>query len=268
MPAIDGSLRRHASCAACLTLLVLLARPASAQQPVAAPSTPEFFPRYDFHLSAAALATDDPQFAWDVHLGGDLDLVDYVAGRTSLLVDFEAVLGNELRAFDPNQGNYTLEASSSVRVGGLEVAAMFQHVSRHLTDRPKPFSISWNVVGLRLLCQASRGGTTIDVDVDAGRVVQHAWVDYRWIGDASVRLRRPMTPHTAVFARASGHLIGVDAALRSRDLQAGGGVESGIRLSGSGGAVELFGGYERRLDADPLHFTARPWAFVGFRLVR
>ena len=33
----------------------------------------------------------------------------------NVLVDYEAMLGSEFRPFDPNQGNYTLEASASVR---------------------------------------------------------------------------------------------------------------------------------------------------------
>ena len=93
--------------------------------------------RYDFHLSAAAVAVNDPRFSWETHFGGDIDVADYVVGRSSILVDYEAVLGDEFRAFDPNQGNYTLEASSSARVGDTEIAGVFHHVSRHLSDRPE-----------------------------------------------------------------------------------------------------------------------------------
>jgi hypothetical protein len=41
----------------------------------------------------------------------------------------------------------------------------------------------------------------------------------------------------------------------------------GLDQLGVGGAMDLFVGYERVVDADPLDRTARPWAFAGFRLV-
>src|SRR5205823_13475573 len=52
-------------------LLLFLATPAAAQQPLASPpASPQFLSRYDFHLSAAALANDDQRFSWDAHFGG------------------------------------------------------------------------------------------------------------------------------------------------------------------------------------------------------
>ena len=261
MSTLDGSLIRHAAAAACLTLLVTLA---AAAQPAA---PPEFFSHYDFHLSAAGLKSDDNRFSWDTHFGGGLDVVDYRVGRASVLIDYEAVLGSELRAFDPNQGNYILEASSSYRAGGTEVAFVFHHVSRHLSDRPKTFAIAWNVVGVRVLRHVAVGSTMIDVDVDAGGTSQHAHVDYTWVGDANLVARRQLTPRTGVFARGSGHLMGVDSTL-SRHTQSGGAIEGGVRLSGVEGVLELFAGFERRIDADPFDLQPREWFQVGFRLLR
>src|SRR4051812_33655672 len=116
----SGSLMRGAAAAACL--MFVLAAPAAAQQVTVdapAPPGPEFMSRYDFHLSAAALGDSDIRFGWDAHFGGDLDILDYVKGRTTVVIDYDVVLGHEQRLFDPNQGNYTLEASSSWRVAGL-----------------------------------------------------------------------------------------------------------------------------------------------------
>ena len=47
---------------------------------------------------------NDPRFSWETHFGGDLDVADYVVGRSSILVDYEAVLGDEFRPFDPEPG--------------------------------------------------------------------------------------------------------------------------------------------------------------------
>ncbi len=110
-------------------LLVASAPRAHAQQTTPAiapaPATPDFMSRYDFHLSAAAVSINDPRFSWETHFGGDIDVADYIVGRSSILVDYEAVLGDEFRPFDPNQGNYTLEASSSARIGETEVSCCF-----------------------------------------------------------------------------------------------------------------------------------------------
>src|SRR3954468_7733869 len=106
--------RRLIPCAAAAAILIIVSVSSAHAQMTTpavapAPAAPDFMSRYDFHLSAAALAVNDPRFSWETHFGGDIDLPDYVVGRSSILVDYEAVLGDEFRAFDPNQGNYTLE---------------------------------------------------------------------------------------------------------------------------------------------------------------
>jgi hypothetical protein len=239
-----------------------------AQQPLAVPpATPEFLSRYDFHLSAAALANDDERFSWDTHFGGDVDVFDYVRGRVSSYMDYQAVLGNELRAFDPNQGNYILELSASYRLRHAEVAAIFHHVSRHLSDRPKVFPIAWNVLGARVLRRVTIRNVTLDVVADLGGTTQRAHVDYRWAANADVVARRELTPRFGVFARGAAHLTGVSAE-RGRPTQKGGMVEGGIRLRGEAGAGELFVGFEQRFDAHPLDFRAERWFMVGFRALR
>ena len=122
--------------------LVACARPAAGQ------GTVQFFPRYDFHLAAEHVAQDDPRFVWDTHFGGEMDLVDYGTGRTTFAANYEAVLGEEFRHFDPNQGNYHLDLSSSARTHGYEFAALLHHTSRHLGDRFKLIPVDWNMVGV------------------------------------------------------------------------------------------------------------------------
>ena len=266
MPDPSGSLTRRAVAAAGLVLLVVSR--AEAQQPVAdPPATPQFMPRYDFHLEAARLNSGDDRFSWDTHFGGEFDLVDYVHGRTTFIADYEAVLGSEFRAFDPNQGNYTLAAASSVRIGGTEFVGVLHHVSRHLSDRPKRLAIAWNDLDAVVLQHLSLDGTTVDIRAGAGKIIAQAFVDYAWTATASVLVRRPVTPRFGVFGRASGEAFGIDPALSARGQQRGGRVEGGIRLSGEGGALELFAGYERTVDADPYDRLPLQWAFAGFRLV-
>lgn len=263
MPDLAGSLIQRAAAAACLVLT--LALPAAAQQ-VARPPAPDFFTRYDFHLSGVALAADDPRFSWVTHLGGDIDVVDYVSGRLWMLADFEAVMGNERQPFDPNQGNYTLEVASSARARGAEIALVFHHVSRHLGDREKTFGIAWNVLGVRALGRLTVKNTAMDLQADLGRVTQHAFVDYGWTAGTTVVARRRLATRFGLFARGSGEVVGIDA-VSDRGTQAGGLGEAGIQINGRGGSVELFVGYERRIDAAPTDRRPRRWAFAGFRLV-
>src|SRR6266446_1638985 len=169
----DRSLMPRAVGFVCLAALAAaFASPVAAQEP---PPAVGFLTRYDFHLSAAALSNDDKRFSWDTHFGGELDAVDYIIGRTSFRLDYEAVLGNELRAFDPNQGNYLLEASTSVRSKVAEVALVFHHQSRHLGDRDKVFPVAWNLLGVRVLKTAGLGSNTVAMELNLGRAVQHSF---------------------------------------------------------------------------------------------
>jgi hypothetical protein len=277
----DWTLMRRAVVTSCLGLLITALSSSGAAQDLLPPGTmavrlgalaPErdhvdFLTRYDFHLFAAALSNDDKRFSWDTHFGGDLDAVDYIVGRTSFRLDYEAVLGNQLRAFDPNQGNYLLEASTSWRAPVAEVALVFHHMSRHLGDRDKTIPVAWNVLGVRVLKTAWAGPNTVAMELTLGRVVQHSFVDYRWAGDTSVVIRGPVVRRASLYARGSGEVLGVDEALNARGTQAGGLVETGVRLKGEKGAIDLFVGYERRADAAPLDLQPQTWIFIGFRLV-
>src|SRR5207253_5185868 len=110
----------------------------------------------------------------------------------------EAVLGNEFRAFDPNQGVYTLELSLSARAAGTEVAGVFRHVSRHLGDRPKRFAIDWNAIGVRGLRRIDRGKTSLEVQGSITGVIEHPYVDYAWIGNVDVIARRALSERVGV----------------------------------------------------------------------
>jgi len=271
-------------------LLLTQAAVAAAQQPLVAPPppVPEFFTRFDFHLTAAWLGDSPPtapavpplsgpaaaqyaaahRYSFDTHWGGSLDFVDYVLGRTAFIIDYEALIGDEFRLFDPNQAIYTLEVSSSVRVGpDAEVAGIFHHVSRHLSDRANRQAVAWNAAGVRVLKQYSRPTTTLDVDAELTRVVARAFVDYNWIGELGLSLRRPLNGRVAVFVQGAGRLFTVDGSVPNRGTQTGGVAEVGVRLKGTGGVLELFAGVEKRVDAYELEREPERWVLAGFRLL-
>ena len=227
------------SAAVAAWLLFMLAAPcrrAAAPPAAGAPPSRSFFTRYDFHLTGVALSIDDPRFTWDARFGGEVDLIDYVAGRTSIAVDYEAVLGDQFRAFDPNQGNYILEASSSARAGQTEIVGVFHHVSRHLSDRPKLFAIAWNTFGARVLRSWSVGGTTVDGDRRSGQG-HRSTPSSTTLGRARrTCVRHALAPEADVFMHGTGRgdrprRADVDRGA-GPNAQAGGLVEAGVRLKG------------------------------------
>ena len=80
-------------------------------------------------------------------------------------------------------------------------------------------------------------------------------------------LRYAFGPHAALIAHGDAYWLLVDQGVSARDHQQGGRIEGGVRLSGSRGAVDLFVGYERRVDADPFEFLSHSWLLFGFRLL-
>jgi len=210
----------------------------------------------------------DQRFSWDSHFGGTFDLVDYVAGRATVTLDYQAVMGREYRPFDPNQANYILEASVSGRSSeATETAVIFHHVSRHISDRPKTFAVAWNLLGARFLHRVAAGSTTLDVALEGGRITQRSYVDYRWLGELNLLVRHMVSSQVGVFAHATGQLYEVDKVVVPRSNQAGGRIEAGIRLHGRGGAMEIFAGYEKRVDAHPLDRLQQRWGIAGLRLL-
>lgn len=251
---------------ACVVLTA--AAPALAQPPLAEPAdTPGFLSRYDFRMSAAALSDGDQRFSWDTHWTGDFDLVDYVYGRMTFLADYQAVLGEEFRPFDPYQSNFHLAVSGSFRARPAEFAFVFHHLSRHLGDRPKRQSVAYNAILGRVLRQVVLTGATLDVKGNLGPVVQRSTLDYTWTGNLDLTLRRALSPRVGLYGRTYVETFGVEERIAGRSQQTGGRIEAGFRVAGEAGAIELFGGYEKVIDADPLDRLARQWAFAGFRLM-
>ena len=225
-----------------------------------------FMPRYDFHLSADRLSSGDPRFVWDTNFGGEVDLVDYGIGRATFTGNFESVLGNEFRSFDPNQGNYLLDNSLSLREHGLEAAALFHHTSRHLSDRFKRAPVAWNMFGVRVQRAVAGRGIAIHVKGDLLRSLVKNNVDYDWEANSDVHVAVPLRAALSFVSAARLQLIGVDAT-QHRGTQTGGRAEAGVRFAGEKGAIELIVAAERRIDPYPLELSTLSWVSAGFRFV-
>jgi hypothetical protein len=266
-----GRLVVRAVITACVSVSASAAFAQSPHPLTDAPSSAEFMPRFDWKMSAALLAHPDPRFTWDTRWAGDFDLFSYPRGRASFLADYQALLGSEFRPFDPYQSNYLLEASGSFFAGRTEIAGVLSHVSRHLGDRPKRIAVAENSLGARIMRRIGDDSTgALDLRADVRKVIAKAYDDYTWIEELEVVGRRQVSRNAAVFLRGYGQLIQVDPLIAGRDQQRGGRVEAGVKLMGAnsaGAALELFGGGEQMIDADPLDRIPRRWAYVGFRLM-
>jgi hypothetical protein len=234
--------------------------------PAAAQNTILFFPRFDFHVGADHLSVSDPRFVWDTNFGGDMDLVDYGRGRATFTANYEAILGQQPRHFDPNQGTYLLDSAISLRARGFEVAALFHHMSRHLSDRLKPDAVDWNMLGARFGEDLRPGRIEVHAQGDVLRTLLKSSVDYAWEANGRVNVRVPVRPHIKVISEGRFRLVGVDGS-RNRATQHGARGEAGLRFEGRGGAIELIVAAERRVDAYPLEISAMSWFSVGFRFV-
>ena len=225
-----------------------------------------FLPRYDFHLGADHLSSADPRFTWDTNFGGALDFIDYGRGRSTFAANYEAVLGEQFRKFDPNQGNYLLDLSTSWRTHGYEFAALFHHTSRHLSDRFKRMPVDWNMFGLTVGRDLVRGRTTLQARGNVLGVILRSNVDYSWEANAGVNARHPVYKAVSAVAAGNLRLVGVDGSA-NRGTQHGERVEGGLRFEGQRGAIELILTGERRVDPYPLEMSTMSWFGAGFRFV-
>ena len=251
---------------------LLMSAGAAHAQTTSQPSDPDagptvvFMPRAALRMSAEYLSGDDPRFVWDTNFGGEVDLVDYGSGRLTFLGNYQAMLGDEYRNFDPNQGNYVLAGLSSIRAGGWEVSGVFYHQSRHLSDRPKRGAVDWNMIGGRAERNRIRGDRRVAIRGDLRKTILHSFVDYTWEIDSLVRVESAVAPHVGAFGAGGVRVLGVDG-VRNRGTQYGYRAEGGVRLNGRGGATELFVAMERRIDPYQLEFSSVRWFTVGFRLL-
>jgi len=226
---------------------------------------PSFLPRADFAFTWGSLLTSDRRFDWLGQLAIDFDIVDYGHGRLRFQTEVEGSLGRERRRYDLNQGTFGFDASLSYRLSSAaEVEAVVQHVSRHVVDRENPPAVSWNAAGVRI-----RGRSPVGLEGRAELVyaTQPAFVDYSWIARAEAGYRHRMSPRLSVFGAALGEVIGTDATLRGKNRVCGGRVEAGLRVAGEAAALELFVGYERRVDAFPTDRYRVRWITAGFRVL-
>jgi hypothetical protein len=258
-----------------LVLIALVARavPAMAQEPgwvspaQSSPASPGFLTNYALHMDGNRVSGEDPRFTWVTDLGGDVDLVDYGRGRVNFLANFNGVLGEERRAFELNQTTFTLDFRASFRTPQNELAGVFHHVSRHLSDRPRVLPIDWNMIGVEYWHRVDRGLLQLRATARALVAIEKSSVDYQSELGGRIDARYPARGRVSAIASGAGTLVQVEQEILGRDDQRGGRLEGGVQIRGEAAAVELFLAYERRIDAHPVDLQPMTWTIVGFRLL-
>lgn len=267
--------RAVAVVALCLGALVVnpsgvVAQTSSAASTAAqTPPSPGFLTNYRFHLNALRLNSDNDNFVWDTDFGGDLDVFDLRYFRGNLLVNVETIFGRQIRAIDPNQGNYTVDLSAWWRtvIPDAELGLTFHHVSRHLSDRDKDFAIAWNMLGFQFTTPLVVAGWDFDIGYRLLKTVRRSFVDYTGEMGGSIRADRTLNRRVSLIAGGEVTLVSVDGTERDRGDQFGGRIEIGARFPGRAGAGEVFLSRERRIDADLFDLEPTSFTMVGFRFL-
>lgn len=233
------------------------------------PATLGFLTSYHFHLKALGLVSSEDNFVWDADFGGDMDVFDLRYFRGNVLVNFESIVGEEIRAIDPNQGNYTFDLSVWWRtfVPDAELGVTLHHVSRHLFDRNKEFAIAWNMLGLQYTSPMQIRSWDLDIGYRVLKTIRRSFVDYTAETGGSVQALRAVHPWVSLILGGELTLVPVDKSVRGRDHQLGGRFEIGARFSGGAGVGEVFVARERRIDADPLDLEPTTYTMLGFRFL-
>ena len=228
-----------------------------------------FLTSYRFHLKAVRLLSSDDNFVWDTDFGGDMDVFDLQYVRGNVLVNFEGIVGEQIRAIDPNQGNYAIDLSVWWRTGAsdAELGATFHHVSRHFSDRVKEFAIAWNMLGVQFASSRQFRSWDLDFGYRVLKTIRRSFVDYTAEVGGSLQALRAVHARVSLIVGGELTLVSVDKSERGRNHQLGGRFEIGARFPGGDGVGEVFIARERRIDATPFDLEPTTFTMLGFRFL-
>ena len=257
-----------------LAALLVWAPPAAAQviggpRPVqTADRTLGFLTRYHVHTQAASLrGIGDSQFGWDTDLGVDMDVFDFLFARGSVFFNLETGVGEERRAIDPTQTNYTMDLSVFTRLPRGEFGVTFHHISRHRADREHPGSPSWNMLGLSYGDRLWLGAFDVEFMGRWLGTITSSEVDYEQEANAYLRVLRPLNGRVSLIGELDGSAVRTNESMFGRRLQYGGSAHLGLRFCGVVGAGEILIGRERRVDPDIFVRRSKRWTRLAFRFV-
>jgi hypothetical protein len=225
-------------------------------------------PEASLHLMAARYAPAETDFQWTSWVGGGVGLLRLREATLYGSANVETIIGNARRGFDANQANYHLELGVRRHFGGLGLAIVFHHVSRHAVDRPKVPAVDWNVLGFRASGRLPSGfPLPTRVEVGVGHTTLASLVGYRFEIAGGTDTRALTRGFGHVYLRTSARLV---TTKRSNAFPRDGfldlGAEGGVRFARGERALELFVAFERRNDVLLQVPASRDRALFGMRL--
>ena len=270
-----GSTRVVAAVLPLLLAAVFAPAPPAAAQVIGGPRPVQtadrelgFLTRYHVHTQAASLrGIGEAQFGWDTDLGVDMDVFDLLFARGSVFFNLETGVGEERRAIDPTQTNYTMDLSVFTRLPRGEFGVTFHHISRHRADREHPGSPSWNMLGLSYGDRGRLGAFDVEFMGRWLGTITSSEVDYEQEANAYLRVLRPLNGRVSLIGELDGAAVRTDERMFGRRLQYGGSAHLGLRFRGVVGAGEILIGRERRVDPDIFVRRSKRWTRLAFRFV-
>jgi hypothetical protein len=227
----------------------------------------QLLPDVSLHLEAARYAPAETDMDWMGWIGGGAALFGVGATRGYFTADVETIIGNARRTFDASQANYHLEAGLHHRLGARwEVAAFFNHVSRHASDREKEQAVDWNILGGRLAGHRP-GRVPLAFVVGLGHTTLASLVGYRWEATGRLDVAFPLGTKSEAYLIGRARYVTIDETPefpRGDFLDRS--AEGGLRWRREESSLELYAAWERRNDVFLVVPGARSRGLFGFRI--
>ena len=162
------------------------------------------------------------------------------AGALTFVANYQAILGEEFRAFDPNQGNYILEGPRPARRrAGRAGRRVPSPVAASQRPRRSAFPVDWNMIGVARSARFTAGASHVDARAPiCAASIQKSFVDYRWELDGGVRGDRGrLRPRVGARPRAARSGISASTARATGAARPASAAKAGVRLEGRAGAA-------------------------------
>jgi len=241
--------------------------PAWAQVEPSAPAVwPKILTRGLFSANGEFVKSDTPNRPADALVHVALDVLDLGAVRIPFDFTFAAAFNN--RRY-PVFVDYSYLIGPAVRLGGIDVTAFLHHTSRHVHDVVRPEPVSWNQVGL------SASGTVVSGRLGLRWAASTTWyppyarryVDYSWDVAGAVRAIYTISPRSAYYAGGVVRVLRCMPEIAGRDGALGTRIETGMNLAFGFGRVDVFAGFDRRIDPATFSRTVQNYYVAGVRFM-
>lgn len=242
--------------------------PSAVAQP--APPPPDEWPsvltRAALSATGEFLNSRQPDMPLSVMFRGDVDLVDFGAMRIPFDFTFAVAFNDH---FNPRHADYSFRFTPTVPVGRVDLSALYHHTSRHLHDAERPAPISWDSFGGRAATGGGSGRWLWSSRFEASYYPdsRRRYVDYQWEAVEAGRVSYRVSPRWAYYGDATLREVRCDRGVAGRDRAWGSRIEAGLVLGYRGGIAEVFIGWDRRIDPDPLEHSEASFFVFGGRLV-